>query len=275
MCLFLICAGKTALASAPELLCPSAPDSLQLCALDSLVDTYANSLFLESAAVKEAECNFMIESVADSAARTRVANRLYNHYHDSALMGDEEVAIFLWDNWFYNAKLRVIPSGGRSEEEEFYDRQLFADLNRPTLLGEKAPQLVAKAPNGARVKLPSAGEVSVLFFYDTDCGKCKLESAVLPKALESSKEKLVFYAFYTGSDRKAWKKWRQSFKLDNNNIKVLHVWDPHFGSDFLRLYGVISTPKLYVVNSEGRIFGRRLEVENLGGVLDLLYESEH
>ena len=65
------------------------------------------------------------------------------------------------------------------------------------------------------------------------------------------------------SSRKAWRQFRCSFKVKNPLVKVVHLWDPEIDSDYLRLYGVISTPKLYMVSSRGEIIGRRLEVENL------------
>ena len=40
-------------------------------------------------------------------------------------------------------------------------------------------------------------------------------------------------------------------------------------SDYLSLYGVISTPKLYMTAPDGRIIGRRLEPESLAQLLPI------
>ena len=74
-------------------------------------------------------------------------------------------------------------------------------------------------------------------------------------------------AFYAGHDKKAWKAFRRSFKVRNSNVKLVHCWDPKVESDYLRLYGVISTPKMYLVALEGSIIGRRLELESLQQLL--------
>lgn len=245
-------------------------DSLKIAALDSLAGRYVESLMFETVAVKESECAFMIESIADSTARTHLANKLYNLYRESPVMGDEEVAIFIWDQWFHNAKLRVIAQNDRTEEEEFVDRDIFAEFNRPTMIGEYAPVVKGRSSCGFKVRMPSKTKASVLFFYDTECGKCKVESKILPQVLENTPVKIVFYAFYTGGNRIAWKQWKQSFRVKNSKVKVVHLWDPEVDSDYLRLYGVIATPKLFVVTSGGQVLGRRLEVDNLTQLLDLL-----
>ena len=99
---------------------------------------------------------------------------------------------------------------------------------------------------------------------------------MLPGVLDSSVEFPVdFQAVYAGQDKAAWKAFRKSFKLKNKNIRLRHFWDPEIDSDYLRLYGVISTPKLYMIDSRGVIIGRRLEVENLPQMLSVAAQIEN
>ena len=62
--------------------------------------------------------------------------------------------------------------------------------------------------------------------------------------------------------------------MKNPNLKIVHCWDPAVGSDYLRLYGVISTPRMYMVAPEGSVIGRRLEVESLQQLLPVAKEIE-
>ena len=226
--------------------------------LDSLVLKYVTAIQTESVEAKQGECEFLIGSVRDSLMRRHLAVSLFNYYKEAPVMGDEAVAVWLYDNWF--AKGRVAFEG----EFEALDAEMFCNMNRNTLLGMDAPSLKARKPCGGHVNLPPAVVTSLLWFYDTACSKCRVESKVLPTLLERNVDfPLTVVAFYSGRDRKAWREFRRSFKVDNPQVRLVHCWDPDVDSDYLRLYGVISTPKMYMVAPEGSIIGRRLEPESL------------
>lgn len=230
--------------------------------LDSLVLNYVGAIQQESVEVKQDECAFLIGSVKDSLMRQHLAVRLFDYYKNAPVMGDEAVAIWLYDNWFATHKV-AFPG-----EFEGLDAEMFCNMNRNTLLGMDAPVLQARKPCGGRKTVPAKGGSTILWFYDTACSKCKLESKVLPSVLEKSVDfPVTLVAFYTGQDRKAWREFRRSFKVANPLVRVEHCWDPSVDSDYLRLYGVISTPKMYMVAPEGSIIGRRLEVESLQELL--------
>ena len=253
----------------PLFACAQVPQA-KLAALDSLMHTYVAAMSYAGLDEKEAECDTMILTASDTLIRSHVATGLFRLYRDSPVMGDEEVAIYIWDKWFAKGDLPMEPGEGKTLEDEYYDAKLFADFNRSTLIGAQAPVIKAKSPCGCKVKLPKNGRPAIIYFYDTSCSKCKLESKLLPTVLSDREEQLDFYAFYTGSDKKAWKEFRGSFSLGRKNIRVIHVWDPDAVSDYLRLYGVISTPKIYITTAGGQILGRRLELDNIPQVLDLL-----
>lgn len=232
--------------------------------LDSLMDVYILSLRPESTEAKMAETDYMIASARDSLTRSHIALRLFDSYRESPLMGEEEVAIHIYDSWFASGLLQM------RSEFDLMDARLFADFNRSTLLGMDAPQVTLRKPCGGRLTVPAKGKTSILWFYDTSCAKCRAESKVLPKALEDSATVPTdFYAVYCGQSRKEWREMRRSFRVGGKKVKVIHLWDPEIDSDYLRLYGVISTPKMYMVEPRGSIIGRRLEVENLPQMFSL------
>ena len=232
--------------------------------LDSLMDVYILAMRPESAEAKMAETDYMIASARDSSTRQHIALRLFDSYKESPLMGEEEVAIHIFDTWFAGGLLPM------RSEFDFMDARLFADFNRSSLLGMDAPQVTLRKPCGGTRTVPEKGRTAILWFYDTSCGKCRAESKVLPQALEEAAVIPVdFYAVYCGQSKKEWRQFRRSFKVGGGNVKVIHLWDPEIESGYLRLYGVISTPKMYMVEPEGRIIGRRLEVENLPQMFSL------
>lgn len=226
--------------------------------LDSLMAVYVQSIRTEDEESKAGEADYMIGAAADSATRQHVALWLFDYYKESRVMGEEAVAIHIYDKWFADGTVPM-----RSEFDEM-DAKLFADFNRNSLIGMQAPKISLFKPCRGHKTVPEDGKAAMLWFFDTSCGKCKVEAEVLPAVLEKEAVLPVdFIAVYAGQDKKSWRQFRRSFKVKNPNVKVIHLWDPEIDSDYLRLYGVISTPKLYMVSSRGEIIGRRLEVENL------------
>jgi len=232
--------------------------------LDSLALNYVGAIQQESVETKEGECDFLINSVKDSLMRQHLALSLFNYYKEAPVMGDEAIAIWIYDKWFASGKLKF------RGEFEALDAEMFCNLNRNTLLGMDAPKLKARKPHFGKIIVPQNEVTTILWFYDTSCSKCKVESKVLPGFLDSNIDFPVrFVAFYAGHDRKAWRQFRRSFKLSNPNVKLIHCWDSDVDSDYLRLYGVISTPKMYMIAPEGSIIGRRLELDALQQLLPI------
>ena len=230
--------------------------------LDSLALNYLGAIQTESVESKQGESDYLIGSVRDSLLRQHLAITLFKYYKDAPVMGDEAVAIHIYDKWFATGKIAF------QGEFEWLDAQTFCNLNRNTLLGMDAPVLTARKPCRGKVEVPVKGATTILWFYDTACSKCKVESQVLPGVLEKAVDfPVTLVAFYAGHDKKAWRAFRRSFKVKNPNVKLIHCWDPEVESDYLRLYAVISTPKMYMVAPEGSVIGRRLEVESLQSLL--------
>ena len=237
--------------------------------LDSLMEVYVRSMQPEGTETKLEEVDYMISASKDSLTRQHIALKLFDYYKASPLMGEEEIAVHIYDNWFANGRIKM-----RSEFDEM-DAKLFADFNRSSLIGMDASLITLRKPCGGRVTIPEKGKNSLIWFYDTACSKCQVEAKVLPGILDKeAKVPFTFYAVYSGQDGNAWKKFRKTFKISNRSIKVVHLWDPGIESDYLRLYGVISTPKMYYVEPRGTIMGRRLEVESLPQIFDLMEEID-
>ena len=225
-----------------------------------MVDTYLAALEQEETDVKLSECDFLIGTCTDSLLRQAVATKLYRHYADSQLMGDETVAIHLYDRWFADGAV-VFP-----DEETRFQARIFAEFNRSSLLGLPAPVLEMRGLDDEAVRVPAAdaGCRSILYFYDTDCAKCKLEAILLRSWLEEQEADLVLYAIYVGSDRESWRSYvAERLSIDSPHVRVCHAWDPEVSSDYPRLWGILQTPRLFLLDRQGIIIGRRLTIDAL------------
>ena len=225
--------------------------------LDSLLTQFYSALELEDVDVKGREMDNLISMCKDSLARQHVALQIFDHYRYSRVMGEEAVAIHVFDEWIASGRIQT------RSDFEMMDDELFVNFNRSSLLGMEAARISLFKPCGGRKEIPSEGRVSILFFYDTSCAKCRLETQVLPQVVKDIDFPVDFHAVYVGTDRRAWNAFRKNFKLRNPNIRLVHLWDPEIESGYQKLYGVTGTPKMFVVEPTGTIIGRRLEMTNL------------
>ena len=164
-------------------------------ALGAKLDEYMLIIGTEPAEVKCEETDFLISSCTDSLVRQFTALRLYSHFMESKLMGDESVAIHIFDKWFSDGKVKM------KSESDFMGARIFAEFNRQSLIGKKAPELYLENDSGVYVSLFGKGSwndrPSILFFYDSGCATCKMESIMLRSLLNPER-------IWNGSRRNTW-----------------------------------------------------------------------
>ena len=232
------------------------PDSTALTALDAKLSEYLEVLTPQVQRVKEGECDFLIESTEDSLLRQRIALKIYDYYITSHVMGDEAVAIHVYDKWFASGKVKML------SDIDLMNAGIFADFNRNSLLGCTAPRLSLQNRGGGLEQAPAEGRISVLFFYDTSCTKCKVETILMKQVLQSGKHSFDFFAIYTGTSQSEWEAFiDKNYSFETPGVTVHHLWDPELTSDFQRLYGVLQTPRIFMVAPDGEIIGRGLDTE--------------
>lgn len=247
-------------------------DSAKREALEVKLAEYFEALKYESLDVQKEEADFLIESTSDSLVRQFVACTVYDHFIDSPVMGSEAVAVHVYDRWFAPGKVKM------SNDMDLLNARIFADFNRQSLIGEKAPELVVESLDGSQVELfteaDKSGRYRVLFFYDADCAKCKLESIMLSNVLETEDFPIDFVAIYAGDNRQKWESYvADRLSFDVSKTKVMHLWDPALDSDFQRKYGVLQTPRMFLVRPDGVIIGRGLDTQALAMMLHGIFDD--
>ena len=233
-------------------------DSAVSAALDSKLDEYFTALEPLPASAKIEECDFILDACTDSLIKQYTAVRIYDHFLGSKVMGDEAVAVHLVDDWFVPGKVSMY------NDVDLLNAKVFAEFHRNSLIGMKAPVLTFKTFDGSDETVPPQGSVSVLFFYDTSCSKCKLETLRLRSMLEEVTFPVEFYAIYTGIYRDQWEEYIDTrWNIAPENVTLHHLWDPELDTDFQMLYGVLQTPQMLLVDTRGVIVGRGLDSEAL------------
>ena len=248
-------------------------DSAKRVLLDGKLSEYVAAIERAGADVQKEECDFLIGSSTDSLVRQYVALRLYDHYVSSRVMGAEAVAIHIFDTWFLPGIVKM------ESDMDLMTARVYADFNRQSQIGMPAPELTMNTMEGEVVELfrqrhtvKDGQRHSVLFFYDTDCAKCKVESILLSHLLEDEDYPIDFYAIYTGDDFESWQKYvPERFDFHTSQMRVTHLWDPELDSDFQRKYGILQTPRMYLLGPDYVIKGRGLDTYALALMLNEIF----
>lgn len=261
-------------------------DSLYINSLQQKLKEYIAALESQPVDIKIKECDFLINTCKSDTVRNIIVSRLYSYYLQSKIMGDEAVAVHIVDNWIAQGRAKL------GSPIETMNARIFADFNRRSLIGSRAPSLRLETSEGAKVDAlglfsvedgiamtdsafaGSSDRLRVLYFYDTNCSLCKLESWRLKNFLDSTAYKLEVLLIYTGDDYEAWNKYRiTNFDIRASEVIIHHYWDPGLESDFQRKYGILQTPGMFLIDKNGYIAGRRLDTASLQKLVAVYSES--
>ena len=212
----------------------------------------------------------LIAAAPDDGSRATIAGMAFDYFSTSPLMGVEAVAVHVADEYFLSHKLRW------SDDNTFPLLYTYAEFNRSSLIGLPAPELTMKDIDGRNVGIREGdGQLKVLYFYDTQCATCKVETPRLARLASSyNGAPLTIYAIYTQADRDEWQRYvSENFGSTGNDVQVVHLWDPESESSYQIKYGVLSTPTMLLLDSQNTVVGRKLDCNALATLLDVKNED--
>lgn len=200
-----------------------------------------------------AEVDFMIGAVPDSLLRNKVAVAAYRHFMDSKVMGSENVAVHIYDEWFATFKTVF------DEIEDLDAAEFYAFVNRRSLIGAPAEHLTLTDARGHELSIPRKGRRTILYFYSAECPKCLYISHKITELLNGGRYKVDFISVYTGDDDQVWDAYiRRNLAVRKTcRTRVFHLKGGE--ADYVIPYAVVQTPRLFLIDSEGQIIGRQLD----------------
>jgi peroxiredoxin len=121
-------------------------------------------------------------------------------------------------------------------------------------VGDKAPDFSAPNPNDVAVSLnTSLGKLTVLDFWASWCGPCRVDSPNLVKVHNTYKDKgLAIVGISLDQQKQSWKKAIDNDQLDWTHVSYLKRWDDPIAA----IYGVRSIPQLFLLDENGVVIAK-------------------
>ena len=229
------------------------------------IDLFLDKFKLSKESVRNMVIDYLMENryLTDPKMRAATAMECFRRYSSSVVMGCEGSAV-------YAAEKYILGNDAVSEKDRA-EAAWFVTVNKGTLVGAKAPQLNLKDTSGAERSVSEMmGDYSIIYFYSDDCNYCKEETPKFIKFLDNYDFSMLnVMTVYTGTDSEAWKKYvRDNFTTMNPLVNWIHVADIDRESRFPVDYGVVSTPKMFLLDQSLRIMGRGILTPTLSRILE-------
>jgi thiol-disulfide isomerase/thioredoxin len=188
-----------------------------------------------------------------------VSSFILNHFLESTIMGHDAVVVKMADDIFLTDKADWVT-------KDFKDKlRKQVTLMRPNLIGKKGHDLVMDSFRGVYVSLYDIEkEFTVLYFWEPDCGHCKVATPKLKAWYDKAKnDDIEVFAVCTTGEKEKWSKY-----IQENNITWINGWDPQGRTQFDFYYNVQSTPTVYILDRDKKIIAKKLDVEDIGPFIE-------
>jgi len=211
---------------------------------------------------------------------------LFNHFAESKFIGMDGV-------YFHIAEYYYIPDATWSSPEFLVKlKENLAD-NKPTLIGQKAPNLILRevpeehfgmaAMDTTIKKDPHIGQdfyihdvdapYTILYFWESDCGHCQEATPVLHEVYTRLQDKGVeVLSVHVINSIEGKEKW-VDFVNENQLFGWMHCWSP-YSNEFRKLYNLQSYPQLFVLDRDKIIVAKRVTPEQAEQIINNLIKIE-
>ena len=190
----------------------------------------------------------LIQLVMNKAIENEAAYEIYNGFSKTIKKTKSAVKIYEL----------VAPKEAEETEEAAQD----GEVN----VGDKAPDFSAPNPNDIAVSLnTSLGKLTVLDFWASWCGPCRVDSPNLVKVYNTYKDKgLAIVGISLDQQKESWKKAINNDQLDWIHVSHLKRWDDPIAA----IYSVRSIPQLFLLDENGVVIAKERHATDFIPVLE-------
>ncbi len=131
------------------------------------------------------------------------------------------------------------------------------------LVGDVAHNMVVKTLDGDDKPIYDlcGSQYTVLFFFEPQCGHCKKTAPLVSEFYDQYKNdpRIKIIAVYMLTDKDEWTQFIEKKNMQN----LTNVWDPDRTSYYWYWFDTSSTPMIYVLDKDHKIFAKKIDVDTL------------
>ncbi len=201
-----------------------------------------------------------------------------NQFAKSNIVGMDAVYVHIAHKYY---KTGLAPW---TEEEQLKKIIENADKLAPLLIGKVTPNIEMLTHKNEKIWLHDfQSPLTVLFFWDPDCGHCKKSMPEMVKFAKDYKDKgVAVFAICTSlatrddagnlSMKEVDKCWTTIAEKEMDVF--FNAVDPYHRSRYKTLYDIKTTPQVYVLDKDKTILSKRIGAEQLPEVIDHILQAK-
>lgn len=177
-------------------------------------------------------------------------------FDQSNHMGYDAILVHLADNYYSKSKA---PWMNANVLKNILDE---ANKRRNTLIGQQAPNLIMQNPDLNPISMYGINKkYTLLYFWDPNCGHCKVETPDLLKFYRENAQKLDLEVFAVCADTNMTEMKKY---ITDNKMEWINVNGPRsYTQNFHDLYNIYSTPVLYLLDNNKIIIAKQISSNQL------------
>lgn len=228
--------------------------------LEQRIDNYLDRVLLpQPDSIISASIRLIEMTKGDKQMFQYMLQHLSNKFQTSDRMGMDGVFATIAEKYYLSGEAWWA-------DPKFIDkiRERVEDI-KPNMIGKVAPDLELPDEKMQYIKLSDIkAKITVLYFWDVDCGHCKKVTPEMKKLYTKYKSKgLEVVGIYTQGDQPKWMEYTQTHELN-----WINLWRPNVGTDFRKPYNITATPVIYVLDANKHIIAKRISHETLDQILE-------
>ncbi|MCH4895769.1 DUF5106 domain-containing protein [Marinilabiliaceae bacterium JC040] len=140
------------------------------------------------------------------------------------------------------------------------------NLMKYSFIGMKAKNLKMQNIDGEIVDLHNIkAPLTILIFWEPDCGLCKEEVPALNKLLNTKYKNsgIKVFSVYTLNNKQKWIEF-----IENHNLyNFINCYDPFLTSKFHLYYNIKQTPMIFLLDKNKKIIAKKINTETLDKII--------
>ena len=188
-----------------------------------------------------------------------------NKYENIDIVGLDGVFIHLAEDYY----LKDADWLDSTQRAKFQER---VNVLKPIQTGKVMPTLILSDTLGVEQNLNNIkAKYTIVYFYSPDCGHCKDHAPELAKYYDENKQKgIEVLNVAVDYELDKIKKFITTYKTG----KMKNLWDAKGRYVFRNKFDIYSTPTSYILDSEKRILGKRIPIEEFNKFIEFHEKQE-